>query len=47
MKKYRKRPLIIEAAQWDGEKLGGQLRHDWVVAHKMNHKSSDESQGES
>ncbi len=23
MKKYVKRPLVIEAARWDGEKLGG------------------------
>lgn len=25
MKKYRKRPLVIEAARWDGEKLDGVL----------------------
>ncbi len=25
MKRYRKRPLVIEAAQWDGMKLNGQL----------------------
>lgn len=33
MRKFMKRPVVIEAVEWDGTESGASLIIDWVAAH--------------